>query len=641
MFKTGKMIAACTLMLVCLPAAGALDSPLVQVYPTQYEQVYTDDQHAIVTDDAVIAGAHWWFGVYALDGTVIIPQEYTNISWDNGYYVTSNASGSGVYSSTGALLLSVKYDKIEIDAEDKVAFVCKDQQYGLYSLRERKWVIPLQQANHAAYDFGLHAVKIDDQYYAYDGTPLAASGENVSASDPDRLIFSANGKEGVQDLSGTVIIPAEYDNIYNPYGWNEFAVEKDGKWGLIDRNGKEVRQIEYDGFYGGESGVLVYRNNGEKKDYYLPDGTLLAAGVDDVTQWLGNAIEIQNNGKYGVIDRSGREILPCIYDSGPTIDPSIDFLVLSQYVQVDGSTKERRYDTVVSENAEVMVPAGRYEELRFSYDYGTDDEAVWCFDDGKLCAIYDKQGRKIATAPIPIEDCAYDGGYYWSQLGLYSAGDRIYTTDGDCILQADLLRTEWSGNAIYIQRDGKWQVAMLHPYDGLPSAWAEPEINAAESAGILPDALKVSWDMPISREDFCVLVMQALHKKGIAADDPSISDPFTDTNHEDVVEAYALGIVNGVGNGQFAPDKSITREEAAKMLWKAAVLLGYQATDELLSFADQNEISDWALESVNAISSISGAGRPIMQGTGNNRFSPKGSYTREQAAATVYRLYIG
>lgn len=138
-----------------------------------------------------------------------------------------------------------------------------------------------------------------------------------------------------------------------------------------------------------------------------------------------------------------------------------------------------------------------------------------------------------------------------------------------------------------------------------------------------------------------MLVMQALHKKGIAADAPSISDPFTDTNHEDVVEAYALGIVNGVGNGQFAPDESITGEEAAKMLWKAAVLLGYQAADDPLSFANQNEISDWALESVNAISSISGAGRPIMQGTGNNRFSPKGSYTREQAAATVYRLYIG
>ena len=56
------------------------------------------------------------------------------------------------------------------------------------------------------------------------------------------------------------------------------------------------------------------------------------------------------------------------------------------------------------QDAAVMLPAGRYEELRLSYDYGTDDEAVWCFDDGKLCAIYDKQGRHIATAPIPIAD---------------------------------------------------------------------------------------------------------------------------------------------------------------------------------------------------------------------------------------------
>lgn len=640
MLKAGKMIVVCMFLLACLPTAGAVDSPLVQVYPTQYEQVFADDQHEIVTGDAVIAGANWWFGVYALDGTVIIPREYTNIDWYNGYYVASNASGSGVYSPAGVLLLPVEFDKIEIDAEEEVAFACKGHQYGLYSLREQKWVIPLQQANYAAYDFGLHAVRIDDLYYACDGTALTAPGEDISAAGADRLIFSTNGKEGVRDLSGAVIIPAEYDDIYNPYGWNEFAVEKDGKWGLIDRNGMDVCPIEYDGFYGCESGVLVYRNNGEKKDYYLPGGTLLVANVDNVTQWLGNAIEIRNNGKYGVIDRSGREILPCIYDDGPVIDPWSNFLVLSQNMQVDGSAK-KSCNVVVSENAEVMIPAGRYEELRFSYDYGTDDEAIWCFQDGKLCAIYDKHGRKIAPAQIPIEDCVYTGGYYWPQLGLYSAGDCIYTTDGDCILQADHMRSKWTGNAILIQRNGKWQVAMLHPYDGLPSAWAEPEIDAAESAGILPDVLKVSWDMPISREDFCVLVMQALHQKGIAAEDLSISDPFTDTSHEDVVEAYALGIVNGVGNGRFAPDESITREEAAKMLWKAAVLLEYQATDEPLSFADQNEISDWALESVNAISSISGAGRPVMQGTGNNCFSPKGSYTREQAVATVYRLYIG
>ena len=642
MLRTEKIIAVCALLWACLPAAGAAGSPLVQVYPAQYEQVYADDQRAIVTDDAVIAGAHWWFGVYALDGSVIIPREYTSISWHDGYYVASNASDSGVYSSDGELLLPVEYDKIELDAEGDVAFACKDQQYGLYSLTARKWVIPLQQANDAAYYFSIPAVMIDGRYYTCDGTLLKESGENVAVAEPDRLIFNENGKKGVRDFSGTVIIPAEYDQINTYAGWDEFAVEKDGKWGLIDRDGREVCPVQYDGYEDKGAGVLLYMNNGEKKDYYLPDGTCLATGVDAIIKWRGNALEIQNGWEYGVVDQTGREILPCIYDSSPTLDPYVDFIALSRKVQADGSATETRNDVVVSKDGKVMIPEGRYDELRVSYDYGTDDEAVWCFNDGKLCAIYDVQGRKITTAPIPIEDWMDGENYYWPQLGLYSAGDYIYTTDGDCILQADFIRTDLPGsNAIYIRRDGKWQVAMLHPYDGSPSAWAEPEIAAADGAGILPDYLKISWKTPISREDFCVLVMQALHQKGIVADEASISDPFTDTQREDVVEAYALGIVNGVGNGRFAPDDSITREEAAKMLWNAAALLGYRPTDEPLDFVDKDEISAWALESVNAISTISGAGRPIMQGTGNNCFSPKNSYTREQAIATVYRLYVG
>lgn len=48
MMKAAKTVVACALLFACLPAAGAAGSPLVQVYPTRYEQVYADDQHAIV-----------------------------------------------------------------------------------------------------------------------------------------------------------------------------------------------------------------------------------------------------------------------------------------------------------------------------------------------------------------------------------------------------------------------------------------------------------------------------------------------------------------------------------------------------------------------------------------------------------------
>ncbi|WP_371332340.1 WG repeat-containing protein, partial [Campylobacter jejuni] len=81
-------------------------------------------------------------------------------------------------------------------------------------------------------------------------------------------------------------------------------------------------------------------------DYYLPDGTCLATGVDAIIKWHGNALEIQNGWEYGVVDQTGREILPCIYDSSPTLDPYVDFIALSRKVQADGSATETRNDVV-------------------------------------------------------------------------------------------------------------------------------------------------------------------------------------------------------------------------------------------------------------------------------------------------------
>lgn len=52
-------------------------------------------------------------------------------------------------------------------------------------------------------------------------------------------------------------------------------------------------------------------------------------------------------------------------------------------------------------------------------------------------------------------------------------------------------------------------------------------------------------------------------------------------------------------------------------------------------FADTNQISSWAIEGVGFMSHIG-----ILSGTGNNRVSPKGSATREQAIALMIRTYL-
>ena len=41
---------------------------------------------------------------------------------------------------------------------------------------------------------------------------------------------------------------------------------------------------------------------------------------------------------------------------------------------------------------------------------------------------------------------------------------------------------------------------------------------------------------------------------------------FSDTEDEDVLLCASLGVVNGVGNGKFAPQQQLTRQQAASML---------------------------------------------------------------------------
>jgi hypothetical protein len=52
------------------------------------------------------------------------------------------------------------------------------------------------------------------------------------------------------------------------------------------------------------------------------------------------------------------------------------------------------------------------------------------------------------------------------------------------------------------------------------------------------------------------------------------------------------------------------------------------------AFKDNDKISAWAIESVGQMQTSG-----IMGGTGNNTFSPKGAYTREQSIITLLRLY--
>ncbi len=87
------------------------------------------------------------------------------------------------------------------------------------------------------------------------------------------------GKWGFVDKSGKEVVPCRYDEVrYFLYGLA--AVQLGGKWGFVDKSGKEVVPCRY----------------------------------DEVRDFLEGLAAVQLGGKWGFVDKSGKEVVPCQYD---------------------------------------------------------------------------------------------------------------------------------------------------------------------------------------------------------------------------------------------------------------------------------------------------------------------------------------
>ncbi len=169
-----------------------------------------------------------------------------------------------------------------------------------------------------------------------------------------------------------------------------------------------------------------------------------------------------------------------------------------------------------------------------------------------------------------------------------------------------------------------------------PSDWAVHEVNNAKNAGILTDAITKDYQKDITREEFCELVVK-LYEKLTNQSATIGKDIFTDTDNQEILKAYSLGIVQGVSSDQFAPYNNITRQEICVMLVRCIdVALESADINDFYynNFADKNKISDWAIDYVNYAYD-----NGIMKGVGNNCIDPLGNTTCEQSILLAYRIY--
>ena len=167
--------------------------------------------------------------------------------------------------------------------------------------------------------------------------------------------------------------------------------------------------------------------------------------------------------------------------------------------------------------------------------------------------------------------------------------------------------------------------------------WAKSYITELHENGIInPSASTGNYkpDEQITRWEFMRYINRAFGFTEKA--DISFSDvKSTDLYYETVQIAVKQGYINGVGNNKIAPERTLTREQAATILGR---LHKYTPTADLSAlnvFSDQSKLSDYSKSYV-----AEAVKQGYINGYTDGTFRPQGTLTRGEIAKLLYG-YMG
>ncbi|MCM3702164.1 5'-nucleotidase C-terminal domain-containing protein [Paenibacillus macerans] len=190
---------------------------------------------------------------------------------------------------------------------------------------------------------------------------------------------------------------------------------------------------------------------------------------------------------------------------------------------------------------------------------------------------------------------------------------------------------------IYSQANGTYLVIEnAVTFRDISSHWSKADVESLAAKLIVTGRTQQTYvpDAPVTRAEFAALIVKAL---GLSASEGtgSFKDVAASDWHAGQIQAAVkAGIVGGYADGTFRPDRTITREEMAVMVFKALEYTGYQrGSAPQAAFADGADLGAWAEEAVQVLN-----GLDIVNGDSRKRFVPKSNTTRGESAAVLNRM---
>ena len=279
------------------------------------------------------------YGIINFEGKSIIKpiyEEIRNMPYREGELIVKKQGKYGVVSINGGKLLDCKYDYIKGDnyySEEKkyeldgyiVGLNNEDgkMQYG-YINNKREQILDVEfdkiyRMNDVKDDENIYLLAEKDgkiQLYKNNKLLLDNNYQSINYSEDSKLlILQKDGRYGVTDLNGKQILSVDYEQIRIPGDY--IIAIKDGKQVIFDLVGTQKENLAYTNILKTENenyNITVDKN--DKYGVINKDGNILIGNKYNYIQYLYDNYFIVGGetGKSGIINDKGEEILPIKYE---------------------------------------------------------------------------------------------------------------------------------------------------------------------------------------------------------------------------------------------------------------------------------------------------------------------------------------
>ena len=211
--------------------------------------------------------------------------------------------------------------------------------------------------------------------------------------------------------------------------------------------------------------------------------------------------------------------------------------------------------------------------------------------------------------------------------GINIPGLTLYYIEG----KAGWTRPTWNGYPT-----ATWAPAAENSYtDVSEKEWYFDAVQYASQNGLMNGIGNGKFDPEGSMTRAMLVTVLWRYEGEPAEGENTFTDVPNGTWYTDAVAwAAEKGIVGGVGNGNFDPNGSITREQMATILFRYAQKKGIDTSKrgELSGFADSGNVSSWAKDAVQWT-----VAEKIINGS-DGKLLPQGNATRAQVSASLMRF---